>query len=263
MKRTVSCIGLLGLVASSWLPSVTLAQDSQQDFDPDSLDPEAGLVGPAEPQEPVQATDDEAFDPSAEPALEVPEETPEEGSGGAFLLAGKVGGGVPFNGLDVNVAGAIEVGYLFSRRDPSFGLLLDVSYFVPQSEGTATDPRLTESMGGSYDWRAWQKELVFQPTFLYRLTALTDLIIPYAGIGPRVYLLETVVEGTAGGARFPVSKEVSTQFGFGVPVGAELPLGPGSLMAELLFQWGPLGHELTGDTHLSSGSLWVGYRALL
>jgi hypothetical protein len=263
MRTTALRTGLPVLVASLLLPIATLAQDSEQDFDPDSIDPESGLVGPAEPDEPVQASDDEAFDPDPDPAYDAPEEEASEESGGAFLLAGKVGGGVPFNGLDVNVAGAVEVGYLFSRRDPSIGVLLDVSYFVPQSEGTAVDPRLVESMGGSYDWQAWQKELVFQPTFLYRLTALTDLIIPYVGIGPRIYLLETVVEGTAGGARFPISKEVSTQFGFGVPVGAELPLGPGSLMAELLFQWGPLGHEITGDTHLSSGSLWVGYRALL
>ena len=55
----------------------------------------------------------------------------------------------------------------------------------------------------------------------------------------------------------------STEFGFGLPLGAEYTLGPGGLIAELLFQWGPLKHDITGDTHLGSASLWVGYRALL
>jgi hypothetical protein len=81
------------------------------------IDPEQGLVGEAEP---AQATDDEAppapddepFQAGASDAeLSDGEAEPSDDAGGAFLLAGKVGGGLPFNDLGVNVAGAIEVGY--------------------------------------------------------------------------------------------------------------------------------------------------------
>lgn len=241
------------------------AQD--EDFDPQELDPEKGLIA-EEPPEPelAQASDDESpFDTGTDPAFDGPEETPaeEEDSGGALLLAGKLGGGLPFNDFDLNVAGAIEVGYLFSRTGTSLGVFLDVSYFVPQAEGTATDMRLSSADDGGYSWNVWQKELSFQPTLLYRLTFLSRAVVPYVGAGPRVYLLETVVEGRSGDASFPVSRESSTKVGFGLPLGAEITLGPGGVIAELLFQWGPLDHEITGDTHLASTTLWLGYRALL
>src|SRR5262249_43940111 len=125
---------------------------------------------------------------------------------------------------------------------------------------TATPERVA---GNTYDWELRQKELVLQPTFLYRFTWLTDAVVPFVGIGPRMYLLESVVRGSSGGQTFQDTKETSTKFGFGIPVGAELPLGPGGLMAELLFQWGPLDHRATGDTHLAAMSLFLGYRALL
>lgn len=220
----------------------------------DAIDPERGLVD--ESQSAV-AIDDERFDAGPDDAKEGSEDTR-----GAFLFAGKLGGGIPFSELGGTIAGAIEIGYLFRRSDPSFGVYLDVSYFVPQAEGSAVDPRLA-SNGDEYSWQLWQKELAFQPTFLYRLAMLDEVIVPYAGIGPRLYLLETVIEGEAGGARFPISEEVSTKLGFGLPLGAEITLGPGGVIAELLFQWGPLPHDITGDTHLASASLWVGYRALL
>lgn len=237
------------------------------------IDPERGLVGEdetestqaADDERPPgiddgksQAGDDEDFDAGDEPAAS----EAEDDRGGAFLLAGKVGGGLPFNDLGFNVAGAIEIGYLFSRSDPSFGVYLDVSYFVPQAEGEAVDARLTGE-DGAYTWHAWQKELTFQPTFVYRLAMLHEIIVPYAGIGPRLYFLETVVDGRAGDESFPVSEEVSMKLGFGVPLGAEFTLGPGAVIGELLFQWGPLPHDITGDTHLASTTLWVGYRALL
>jgi hypothetical protein len=40
----------------------------------------------------------------------------------------------------------------------------------------------------------------------------------------------------------------------------ELPLGPGSGIAELLLQYGTLDHVATGDSHTGAASLGVGYR---
>jgi hypothetical protein len=184
--------------------------------------------------------------------------------GGAFLLAGKIGGIASFNGLSPFVHGGLDVGHVFGGMNRSIGLYLGTEYTAPKSTGTATEAESPHRVAdGTYDWEIRQKELVFQPTFLYRLTWLSDSVVPFAGIGPRFYLLESVVRGSAGAQTIADTRETSTKFGFGLPLGVEIPLGPGGLLAELLFQWGPFDHRATGDTHLGGASLFLGYRALL
>jgi hypothetical protein len=183
---------------------------------------------------------------------------------GAFLLAGKVGGIASFNGLGPFAHGGLDLGYVFGGTNRTIGVYLGTEYTAPKTEGTqAEDDTPHRVADGTYDWEIRQKELVFQPTFLYRFTWLTRAVVPFAGIGPRVYLLESVVRGAAGGQTIHDTRETSTKFGFGIPVGAEIPLGPGGILAELLFQWGPFDHRATGDTHLGGASLFLGYRALL
>jgi hypothetical protein len=84
-----------------------------------------------------------------------------------------------------------------------------------------------------------------------------------AGIGPRMYFLESVVRGDAGGEPFQDTAERSMKFGFGVPLGAEYELGPGGIFAEFLLQWAPVDHTTTGDTHLGGSSLYLGYRVAI
>jgi len=181
---------------------------------------------------------------------------------GAFLVAGKIGGIASFNGLSPFVIGGVELGYAFARR--TMAVMLDASYTAPSSDGQAKETfNPARIPDGTYKWELHQKELVFQPTFLYRLTSLSDRITPYAGLGPRIYLLQSVTRGSSGGKTFQDSTEQSTKFGFGIPLGAELKLGPGGIFAEFLFQWAPLDHQTTGDTNLGSGSLFLGYRALI
>ena len=62
---------------------------------------------------------------------------------------------------------------------------------------------------------------------------------------------------------FPRSTENSTKLGVGLPLGVEYGLGPGLLFGEVLLQWGPLDHEVTGETNLGTATLWLGYRAVL
>lgn len=178
---------------------------------------------------------------------------------GGFLLAGKIGGIANFNHLDPFVTGGLELGYVLSGGNLAF--LLDTTYTAPKSDNkVTTDGRVPDS---TYTWELVHKQLVFQPTFEYRINQLSDKVTPYVGIGPRIYFIEEVTRGKSGGMVIKDSFERSTKFGLGVPLGAELALGPGGLFAELLFQWGPLDHQTTGDTHLGSGSLFVGYRAVL
>jgi hypothetical protein len=177
----------------------------------------------------------------------------------AFLAAGKVGAIVPFNGLDPFVAGGVELGWVFAGTNRRIAGLLDVTYTAPHASGSQSDSRLAS---GSFDWDVRQKELVLQPTFLYRLTG-KSAFVPFVGIGPRIYFLETVGKGNSGGSALQETYEKSTKLGVGLPLGAEYQLGPGGLFAEALFEWGPLDHRITGDSSLLAMNVLLGYRALL
>lgn len=179
---------------------------------------------------------------------------------GGVLLGGKIGGGLAFSDLGPHPAFALELGYVFPAMDGAFGAMLDVSYSAPKANGAQDDARVP---GGSYKWRLTEKELILQPTFLYRLTFLHDRITPYAGIGPRIYMLQSVENGDAGDVSFPETTEQSTKVGFGLPLGVGYRIGPGHVIVELLLQWGPLDHRITGDSNLGTATLWLGYRALL
>lgn len=184
---------------------------------------------------------------------------------GRLLLAGKFGGIASLNGLSPFPTFGIEAGYVFGGTGGRIAALLAAEYTAPSASGSHTEAFSPERVpgGGSYDWELRQKELVLQPTFMYRLPGLVERVTPYAGVGLRIYLLESVARGDAGGERILDSVERSTKFGAGMPLGAELELGPGGLFTELLVQWGPLKHTTTGDTHLGGASLFVGYRAAL
>lgn len=185
------------------------------------------------------------------------------GQAGAFLLAGKMGGIAPFNGLSPFVTGGIELGWIFGGTGQRIGALLDVSYTVPRADGSEQDARLSyDDVSGGYTWEITQKQLALQPTFLYRLT-LPGPLVPFAGIGPRIYFLETRGRGEANGEAILESREQSTKFGVGLPLGVEYTLGPGGLMAQALLEWGPLDHRITGDSSLLGATFFIGYRARL
>lgn len=200
-----------------------------------------------------------AANASAEDAPAAP--TPKKAERGAFVAGAKVGGILPFDGLNPNLMGSVEVGYVFPWLHRSFGLLVDVGYAVPRKSGNVpTDARIE---GGKYDWELTQKELTIAPTILYRLTSL-GRVVPYVGVGPRIYLLRSIVEGKAGGQTILETTEQSTKVGLSVPLGAEIKLGPGAILGEFLFEWGPLNHLATGDgTSTLGGSLQLGYRFLI
>jgi opacity protein-like surface antigen len=179
---------------------------------------------------------------------------------GAVVAGGKVGGIASFNGLGPFVTGTVEVGYVFPWLNRGLGLYVDAAYTVPRTSGSGVkDPRLESS---SYGWTLTQKELPITPTVVYRLTKL-GRVVPYIGIGPRIYMLESITEGKAGNSTILQTKERSTKFGGAIPVGVDIKVGPGAFLAELLFEIGPLDHALTGKTNTAAGTLQLGYRLML
>ena len=176
------------------------------------------------------------------------------------LLGGKVGGVLPFGGLSPNVRAGIELGYVFPWLNGSFGAALDLDFTAPKSSGTKSgDMRVT---GGNYDWHLTEQEFAIMPVVMYRLTSLGS-VTPYIGIGPRIFMLRSTVRGTAGGSEIAETTEQSTKVGVGIPLGADLRLGPGAVLAELLFEYGSLDHTATGDTNTGGLNLFLGYRFIL
>ncbi|MDB4954784.1 MAG: hypothetical protein JWO36_2353 [Myxococcales bacterium] len=181
----------------------------------------------------------------------------EDPTGTRGLASIKVGGIVPVDGLSPFVAFGVEVGYITPVADRRLAIVLDIDYTQPTKTGSESDPRV---MGGTYTWKLTEQELGIMPALIYRLTSMSS-IVPYAGIGPRVLLTKSTVRDN-GAPAIMETHEQSTRVGVGVPLGAELRLGPGRAIGELLLQYGTLNHVATGDANSGAVSLSVGYRML-
>ncbi len=178
---------------------------------------------------------------------------------GALLAAVKAGAALPLGGLSPFVAGGVQLGWVFGGTQGTLAAYLDVTLTSPAANGKEPDDRLA---GGEYSWEITQKELILQPTALYRFTDLGDWV-PSVGIGPRVYLLQTLGEGRAGGETILETSEQSTKLGVGLPIGVEYAVGPGQITGEALLEWAPLDHRITGEASLLGANLFLGYRMLL
>lgn len=197
--------------------------------------------------------------PLAKPSVQTADggTEPPSSDRGALIIGAKVGGLVPISGLGANVRGAIELGYIAPWAKRSFAFVLDVGYAAPAKSGSESgDPRVP---GGAYSWHLTEQELTVMPTLVYRLTAFGP-IVPYGGIGPRLYLLQSNVKGDVAGVPIAETTERSTKLGLGIPLGVQYTLGPGALGAELLLEYGALDHRATGDSNTAAASLFLGYR---
>ncbi len=223
---------------------------------------------PQEPAEPAPAPPQPTPPPAPAPAPAPPPAiepapapvavaaTVEEPAAKAGVLASlKIGGIVPFNGLSPFVAFGVEVGYALPALDHRLAIVLDVDYTQPTKTGTEMDTRVT---GGTYTWKLTEQELAIMPVLEYRFVGMKP-VVPYAGVGPRVLLAKSTVRDN-GMPAIGETREQSTRLGVGIPLGAELHVGPGYGVGEVLLQYGTLNHTATGDVNTGAASLSVGYR---
>ncbi len=187
------------------------------------------------------------------------EVAPNERKGVGPLFGVKAGGLVPFAGLTPGFQVGVEAGIVLPVLHRGLAVLVAADYAMAWDSGTTTDPRVAST---TYDWNLQQEFLTVMPLVMYRLTTL-KAITPFIGVGPRIYFMRSTTTGTAGANALGTTTEVSTQIGFGVPLGIEIKLGPGGILAELLGQWGPYTHTATGDTHTGAIGLSLGYRVAI
>jgi hypothetical protein len=175
------------------------------------------------------------------------------------LLAGaKIGGIVPLDGLSPFPHVGVEVGYVLPPVKRQLAIVIGADYTQPTATGEETDPRVT---GGRYTWKLVEQELGVQATLVFRARAMKP-VAPYAGIGPRVLFTRSKVSDD-GMPTISTTTEQSMRLGVAIPAGVELPLGPGSAIAEVLLQYGTLDHVATGDAHTGAITLAAGYRLTL
>lgn len=180
---------------------------------------------------------------------------------GQILLAPKIGVLLPygFSNLGASYLVGLELGYALPVLKHRLAITLDGEFTAPEASGSTTDPRLDAS-SGAYSWHLSQREVILGLSLVYRHRI--GRLTPYAGIGPRLFLLDSRITGTAGGAPISQSSEVSTKVGVGIPLGLGFHLGPGDLFAELQIDYAGIDHRITGDTNTGSLSLAAGYRLI-
>ncbi len=189
-------------------------------------------------------------------AEEVREDVP------SFGIAGKVGLVFPQIATELQTSWGLELeaSFLLPALDRRLGVFLAAGYTQPEVSRTSIqDPRV----GGSYDGTQTQKELTLGAGAVFRFLPPTSEWNGYAAAGLRLYFLQTVTVGSAGGKDFGENTEKSTHVGGVFALAGERRLGPGSLFLEVQFGTSSLPHLITGDVSTGAVAVAIGYRLFL
>lgn len=158
-------------------------------------------------------------------------------------------------GTDAGVE--LEVGYqVWEKLSPYFS----VGYMQPGVENGQGDPRLT---GADYTTETTQRELKLTLGAFWRFEELIPKLNAYAGLGARVWMLESISNGESADEPFLENRETSTRYGGAFTGGGEYLVGPGAAVLQVDFAGSDLPHLVTGDVATTALSVSVGYRFLL
>ncbi|MBI4510992.1 MAG: hypothetical protein HY698_15265 [Deltaproteobacteria bacterium] len=134
---------------------------------------------------------------------------------------------------------------------------VQVGYSQPVVESAQPDQRLP---AGSYSSTTVQRELSVTAGALWWFRDPSSSWNIYAGVGARMYLLQTITNGEAGESSFLENRETSTRYGAMAAAGLELAVGPGTVVGELEGSGSDLPHLITGDVATTAAAVSVGYR---
>ncbi len=148
----------------------------------------------------------------------------------------------------------LDVGVRLGGRLSVFGA---VGYSQPGVSHSQSDPRLA---AGDYTTSTTQRELTLATGLVWRFLPMTGTFNVYAGLGAKVYLLETITSGSSSGQSFGENRETSTRSGATGLGGLEYRLGFGAACAELELGGSDLPHLITGDVATTAVAFTVGYR---
>lgn len=160
----------------------------------------------------------------------------------------------PVFGADVGFILPFDVGM---ERPLQLGI--DASYTRPGATGEGHHPMLGEE-GADYEWKLQQQILTLQLTTMWRFMPPGQGFSAHAIIGPRVYLMESIMEASGNDADFGENRETNTEYGLAVGGGVEYMLGPGAITGTVLVGGSPLDQRITGEANTGAVNLDIGYR---
>jgi hypothetical protein len=186
-------------------------------------------------------------------------------SGIGLVIGGKVGGGFPqvSSEFDTTFNGELELGYTLPVLERSIEVFLSGQYAAPTSEETDAGPDQRLPGDGTWSYDATMHQVVLTLGGLYRLDVGSDLVVPYGALGARMYLWQTEVTGESDGESFGDYQEQDTDFGGYAALGADLFVGPGSILVEVQFGYAAVDNFILRDTDTGSLNAVVGYRLFL
>lgn len=183
--------------------------------------------------------------------------TDEDDKGVGFFAGLSVGPAFSLNPLKPAVSPRLELGLELPPLDRSFRIFVSGQYLRPAAIGSADDARVP---GGNFEYDLRQDELsiAFGPAF--RTGMIESKVKPEISIGPNIYMYRSTVNGEAGGAAFPESREQYTRVGIFAAGGIGWELGPGELTVLLSCASSGLNGVVTGEANSLALSPLVGYR---
>lgn len=228
-------------------------------------------TGEEAPPPAAAAASEEAPDAEVPPADEPADEAEDDQSPvdaraeAGLVIGGKVGGGIGTGDFGATPVFELELGYAPDLGD-SLGRSLEIfligQYAQPGLDGSSEpDPRFPG--GAAFSYEVTQQMLSLSFGGLLRFDVGSDLLMPYGGLGARMYLLNTEVKADAMGEPLGESSETQTDFGLVLLGGLDVFVGPGALLGELSFGWAALDGYILRDTNVGALSLAVGYRVML
>lgn len=182
-----------------------------------------------------------------------------ENDKGAGLVGVKVGAFLPqaFQAqLDTSYFVELEGGYLLPFVNRMFAIVGSFALSMPQTRNTVMDPRVP---GGSYSYDQTTQQ--FQLGLSFQAKVPLGRLVPYVGIGPRLFIVRTPSSGSAAdGTAIPQTTELSQEVGVGVPLGLDILLGPGRLFLEFQLLYAASSQQSTGAGSFGSMTAAAGYR---
>lgn len=202
-------------------------------------------------------------------ALSVPASGQESGSSPAFSVAAHAGVGFPqlTSELQTWPVFGLEGGYApdftVAGTDRPLRVGLDLMFTQPGAQGEGASSVLggVAAGGAEYRWELTQQMLIVEVYGAWRHALGDGRLGVYGVVGPRVYLLRSVMDARGnGGEDFGTHEESLTKVGFVAGSGVDFELGPGAAFAGAEFGWSGLDGRMTGESNTGTLVLDVGYR---
>jgi hypothetical protein len=174
------------------------------------------------------------------------------GDRGEWMVAARAGAAFAdaLSPLAPSFLAGVEVGWALPFWKHRLVIVADAAVSAPEASGTSQ----------AFAWHATLREIGFGLELYYRHPI--GRFTPYLGAGPRLLLIDSIVDGAAGSPPSSIAptRETSAHVGAGVTPGLAFTLGPGHLFLDLPLTFAPAVTRTTGAFLAGSVALAVGYR---